>query len=69
MKVVSHWLVEVCYKSAGRGIPGYARFSSGSLMDRIIVQEILGLVSTHWQVKPVPMVVLAHWWEESSSGV
>lgn len=36
------------------GIPRFPSAFTGSLLDRVIIQKILGLFLAHWWVKPGP---------------
>ena len=52
VEAASHFLVGPAHKGTGCGILGCPKASTGSLVGRIMFQETLGLVPSHWWVNP-----------------
>ena len=53
VEAASHWLMGLGHEVAGFGTLGGPGDSTGSLLDRIVAQETLGLVPDHWWVSQV----------------
>ena len=56
VEAVGYWLAGTGQEEADCRIPGFSRANTGSLVGRIRVHKTLGLLPTHWWVKPGPGV-------------